>query len=162
MKRHTFFLLLTVFVLALASCQSGDDGLSPPEIRYGEDVCDHCNMIINEPRYAAAYTTTDGDSRRFDDIGEMLLYAHERAEDVQAFWVHDYHSEEWLDAAGASYVYDPELVTPMGWGIAAFGTDGDARAYGEENGVMVLTFEGMREQIEHGELAPRGMARHNH
>ena len=162
MKRNHFFLLAALFVILLASCQSSDDTLSPPQIRYGEDVCDHCNMIINEPRFAAAYLTAENESRRFDDIGEMLLSAHQRDDNVRAFWVHDFQSEEWVDAAEAHYVHNPDLMTPMGWGLAAFAAAGDAQDYSAANDLAVLTFTKLQEQIQHGDLAPQGMARHDH
>lgn len=162
MKRNHFFLLVALFILFLASCQGDADTLAPPEIRYGEDVCDHCNMIINEPRFAAAYLTEEGDSRRFDDIGEMLLSAYQRDDNVRAYWVHDFDSEEWVDAAQAQYVHNPDLMTPMGWGLAAFAAADAAQDYSAENGLAVLTFAELQEQIQHGELAPQGMARHDH
>ena len=162
MKRHRHLLSLVLLIFALSTCQGGDESLSPPEIRYGEDVCDQCNMIISEPRFAAAYAAEDGNTRRFDDIGEMFLYAHERNEIVHAFWVHDYHSEDWIEASGATYVHNPRLMTPMGWGIAAFAGAADARRYGGEQGATVLTFDDLQEQVQQGELAPQGMARHDH
>lgn len=162
MKRRDFFLIIALLLLALAGCQGGDDTLQPPEIRYGEDVCDHCNMIISEPRFAAAYATTGGDTRRFDDIGEMILYAHERDEKVAAFWVHDFHSEAWIEAESATYVYNPELMTPMGWGVAAFAGQNEAQTYGDAAGAELLTFAQLQEMVEHGELAPQGMAHHKH
>ncbi len=162
MKTRHLLLLLALVALAIASCGGSDDALSPPEIRYGEDVCDHCNMIISEPRFAAAYSTTAGDTRRFDDIGEMFLYAHERGEEVRAFWVHDYHSEAWVEAAQATFVHDPQVTTPMGWSILAFGAEGDAQSYAQGAGVETLTFSELQELVQHGDLAPEGMARHNH
>lgn len=163
MKRPTtFFIIPILLYLLLSACQQGEQSLQPPEIRYGEDVCDHCNMIINEPRFAAAYLTTEGDSRRFDDIGEMFLFAHERDEEVHAVWVHDFHSEAWTEANTAYFVYNPELMTPMGWGIAAFAEEGEAQAYGDAASAAVLTFSELQEQVQHGDLAPQGMAHHSH
>lgn len=161
MKRHYFSLLMALLVLLLAGCQTGNQADNPPEIRYGEDVCDHCNMIISEPRFAAAYAAESGETRRFDDIGEMFLYAQESGETVRGYWVHDFQSESWLKADGATFVHDPDLTTPMGWGIAAFSQAEDARAYGNQHG-DVLTFSELQEGVLSGELIPQGMARHDH
>lgn len=161
MKRYYIGLFAALIILLLASCQSGDQTAGPPEIRYGEDVCDHCNMIINEPRFAAAYFSEDGETRRFDDIGEMFLYARESGDAVRSYWVHDFHSESWLEADGATFVHDPDLTTPMGWGIAAFSDADDARTYGEQDG-DVLTFSELQERVLSGDLMPQGMAQHNH
>lgn len=161
MRRHRVGFFVTLLILLLASCQSADQSIGPPQIRYGEDVCDHCNMIISEPRFAAAYATENGETRRFDDIGEMFLYAEEMGETVRAYWVHDFHSESWLEADDATFVHNPDLTTPMGWGIAAFSQADDARAYGEQNGVA-LTFSELQERVLSGDLMPQGMARHDH
>ncbi|HSM55463.1 MAG TPA: nitrous oxide reductase accessory protein NosL [Candidatus Sulfomarinibacteraceae bacterium] len=157
MNNYRLITLVLLFAIFLAACGGADDAAGPPEIRYGEDVCDQCNMIINEPRFAAAYVTEPGETRRFDDLGEMFLYAHDQDEAVRAFWVHDLHSEEWLEADNASYVYNPELVTPMGWGVAAFDSQSDAEAYQEENGGTLLSYTKLQEQIVRGELQPQRM-----
>ena len=63
-----------VALLALAGCGGAADTTQPPEILYGQDVCDECDMIISEEKYAAAYWTEEGEARRFDDVGEMLVF----------------------------------------------------------------------------------------
>jgi copper chaperone NosL len=148
--------------LALTGCSSGSELTGPPDIRYGVDVCDHCNMIINEPRFAAAYFSEAGETRRFDDIGEMFLYAEEQGEAVQSYWVHDYHSEEWTGAEAATFVHNPDLMTPMGWGIAAFASESDAGAYANERGGAILGYTELREQVLRGEIMPQGMGMHRH
>ena len=53
-------------------------------------------MIINEARFAASYVTVAGEVRRFDDIGNMLLYDYKHQEEVHVYWVHDFNTEEWM------------------------------------------------------------------
>lgn len=132
-------ILLTLVGFLMASCGSGPNLDEPPEIRYGEDTCDRCLMIINEARYAAAYVTADGQARRFDDIGGMLAYNGEMAEDVAVFWVHDFDTEEWLKAGEAYYVKSDHL-TPMGFGIVAFTDQSRAESWAGQEGGMVMTF----------------------
>lgn len=152
--------LLLLLSLFLAACGGGTvEG--PPEIRYGEDACDQCQMIISEPRFAAAYVTEAGEFRRFDDTGEMFLYAADGGEAVRTFWVHDFHSEAWLEADAATFVHNPEQQTPMGWGVVAFAEESAAEAYEAEAGGKMLTATELQEQIEGGELLPEGMAGHN-
>jgi copper chaperone NosL len=129
-------LLLTIF---FAACGSEVDFDEPPEIVYGEDVCEHCSMIINEARYAAAYVTSDGEPHRFDDIGGMLARHEEAAEEVVVFWVHDFDSEEWLKAEEAHFVKG-DHITPMGFGITAFAERERAEAWAAEQGGMVMAF----------------------
>jgi nitrous oxide reductase accessory protein NosL len=72
------FMLLTM--LLVVAC--GAPAITPqtlPEIVYGEDVCDHCGMIINDDHFAAGVVIqTQHDQyehRIFDDIGDMFAYA---------------------------------------------------------------------------------------
>ena len=132
--------LLLLSGLLLAACSSGPDLDEPPDIRYGEDSCDRCLMIINEARFAAAYVTAGGETRRFDDIGGMVAYEDEVKEDVAVFWVHDFETEEWLKADEASYVMSSDQHTPMGFGIIAFGSRDRAETWAAENSGMVMTF----------------------
>lgn len=131
MKRAPVAWLLGLFIAAalLAGCGAESSLDEPPVILYGQDVCDECNMIINEAKHAAAYVTTAGEARRFDDIGDMLVYHARNREDVHLFWVHDYNTEEWVHADQATYVLNSGRATPMGWGILAFGDRAGAEAF---------------------------------
>jgi copper chaperone NosL len=134
------FLLFCLATLLLVACGSGVDFDRPPDIVYGEDLCERCSMIINEARYAAAYVTEDGQAHLFDDIGGMLLYNAEVAGDVAVFWVHDFDTEEWLKAEEAHYVKGDHM-TPMGFGIVAFARQDRAGAWAAGQGGMVMTFD---------------------
>lgn len=80
-KRAFLFLLLAMLVAALGACGGAESYDKPPEILYGQDVCSNCNMIISEENYASAYWTTNGEARRFDDMGEMLAYMQSNPEE---------------------------------------------------------------------------------
>ena len=148
MITRKIFLVVVLAVLSLtllAACGGGPDLDEPPDIRYGEDVCDRCLMIINEARYAAAYVKPDGEARRFDDIGGMVAYIDEVAEDVAVFWVHDYDTEEWLKADEAFYVESDDLVTPMGFGIVAFADRSRAEEWAAEQAGILRSYSEMFE-----------------
>ncbi len=141
-------LLVMAFVLpVLAACGPAPDPLAPPEIVYGEDVCDACGMIISEERFAAA-TIIQGDDgpapRRFDDIGDMIEH-HQRNPDLEIlrWYAHDYDSLEWLDATTATYVRSARLSTPMGHGLAAFRDPARAEAFAGEMAGEVLSFDAL-------------------
>lgn len=143
MTIRSVFLGVVLAVLSLtllAACGGGPDLDEPPDIRYGEDVCDRCLMIINEARYAAAYVKPDGEARLFDDIGGMVASIDEAAEDVAVFWVHDYDTEEWLKADEAFYVESDDLVTPMGFGIIAFADPNRAEEWAAEQAGTVRSY----------------------
>jgi copper chaperone NosL len=118
----------------------------PPDIRYGEDVCDECGMLIAEEGFAAAYRTADGTARRFDDIGNMLAYDARRREEVLVYWVHDYHTRAWLRAPNAFFVSSPDLITPMGHGLTAFGTQAGAEEFAARSGGEILSFDALRQR----------------
>ena len=141
-------LLPLIIGLVIVSCSSGLDLDEPPDIRYGEDSCDRCLMIVNEARYAAAYVTRDGDTRRFDDIGGMLAYRKEVDEEVLVLWVHDFDTEAWLKANEAHYVMSDKLHTPMGFGIIAFAGQEQAESWTAENGGMEMSYSEMLERNE--------------
>jgi copper chaperone NosL len=140
------WLWLLLALLFVSGCAQGIAEISPPDIRYGEDLCAECNMIISDPRFAAAYAHEISAGRyeqvAFDDIGDMLMHTAKYPEQkVVGWYVHDYKSEEWLDATNAHFVASSTIVTPMGHGLAAFATAEDAQALAAESGAEVLTWE---------------------
>lgn len=154
--------LLLIVTLFVAACAEGQTVVEPPVIRYGEDRCAHCGMIISDARFVAGYLYEVGEGRYksviFDDIGDMVHYAGEQdSQTVRAWYVHDYTSEEWLDAAQAHYVVSEELHSPMGYGIAAHSTLAAAEALATEKNGDVFDWEGLQMHI-----AANGQMSHNH
>ena len=158
-KIHLFLLVTALFLVACGSAPNLDE---PPEILYGQDACEECSMIINEARFAASYVTTDGEVRRFDDIGNMLLYAHKHQEDVHIYWVHDFNSEEWIDAQKAAIVLNPDLITPMAWSLAAFASEDDAEAYVAEFGGAISSLAALQQEVADGAIEPTLLHSHMH
>lgn len=150
-------ILLVAILLLLGACASEPDLEQPPDILYGEDGCDRCSMIINEARFAAAYVTVEGETRRFDDIGGMLRHDEDNDEEVAAYWVHDYETEEWLKADKAHYVANEGLITPMGFGIIAFATRDAAEIFAEAEGGKVMDFSTLK-----SDSAAAVLTDHNH
>lgn len=134
-------MLAVVATAATAGCAPQLDPAVAPSIRFGQDVCARCGMIISEPVYAAAYRTSGGEVRLFDDIGDVPLYHRDHPESVAQFWVHDYGSREWLRGERALYVRSPSLRTPMGHGIAALGSEVEAQLLAARLGGVVMTFD---------------------
>ena len=71
-SRRTFLTGVLVGPILLAGCGGESATAGPPEISYGRDTCHRCGMIVSDERYAAALVATDGTTRVFDDIGEMV------------------------------------------------------------------------------------------
>jgi nitrous oxide reductase accessory protein NosL len=130
-NRVTLAVLGCVLLIGVAGCGKPED-VGPPEIRFGQDTCHACGMIVDDDRYAAAVVTvTDGgavEPRVFDDVGEMLEFAPPAgARDVRRY-VRDAATRQWVDAARATFAKPRGLHTPMGTGIAAYADAAAARA----------------------------------
>ncbi|MEZ4614020.1 MAG: nitrous oxide reductase accessory protein NosL [Caldilineaceae bacterium] len=148
---------LLLVALGLSACARGETEPKPPVIRYGEALCAECNMIINDPRYAAGYAYEVGPGRyeslAFDDIGDLLTHmAKHNDHTVVAWYVHDYTSEEWLDATAAHYVVSAAIHTPMGHGIAAHATATAAMSMAQERQGQVLDWPTLVAQTVAGTL----------
>jgi copper chaperone NosL len=156
MKRLSLLILVTL-LFVLAGCAQGADEIKPPEIRYGEDVCVECIMIISDPRFAAAYTyeVSPGryENQLFDDIGDMLIWADKHPEhNVVAWWVHDYNTKEWVEGTEAIYMFSHSLPTPMAQGTAAFAMLGPAQEMAAELNGEVFDWNGLVERHKAGKL----------
>lgn len=152
MSRKAVYLMMLVLAAVLVGCAQGVTALAPPEIRYGQDVCAGCNMVIEGPRFAAAYTheigTGNFESLPFDDIGGMVRFSAMHPDhQVVRWWVHDYNTEEWVDGSTAYYVASENIQSPMGFGLAALAQQADAEALAAETGGTVLDWEGLREHV---------------
>lgn len=156
MSRFVTLLALALPVV-LAACGGRVATDAPPEILYGTDVCDNCNMIISEANYASAYWTADGQARRFDDMGEMLAYMSKNPEETASVWVHDVNSAEWLRAEDAYFVVNSGLMTPMGTGIVAVADEAAAAAlaYGQD-GARVMAYADLLAEMASGSMMMAG------
>jgi len=143
-SRITFYVLL--ITLLFSACAPSDNSApQPPDIAYGRDLCDACGMIISDAKFAAATVLADGETRKFDDIGDMFGYHGDHPEhQVRAWFVHDHDTEKWLRGEKAFYVVGPNIQSPMGHGIVAFAEKAAAETFAAGLGVNALTFDEAR------------------
>jgi len=119
--------------------ESSGDG--PPSIALGSDSCDHCNMIISDARFAAAWRDARGKPARFDDIGCMVsMYHAEMPANGTNFWVHSYLDESLLTTNEATFVVSEKIVTPMSYGIAAVASTNEAGSLVQQFGGETKTW----------------------
>jgi len=143
--KSTVTVLIFLLGLTLAACAAQSDELLPPDIAYGQDLCETCGMLIDQPQLAAASIDTAGQAHKFDEIGDMIqFHAENPTIQPQAWFVHDYSTEAWLRAESAFFVYSPDLLTTMGHGLVAFETQTDAAAFAEPWQAQVLSFDEAR------------------
>ena len=142
MKRALVTFVAVLVSLALPGCEQ-EIADAPPEIRFGHDVCVHCNMIITDSRHAAASLVRVDGMRKallFDDIGDMLDYHRANAGlSIERQFVHDHETKQWIVVTEAHFVHAPEVHTPMGSGILAYASVANARAAAEKNAGRLLT-----------------------
>ncbi len=137
----TKFLLLGFLLILFAACNSAaDSDPTPPEIYYGQDMCEFCGMIVSEERYAAGYVTPAGQEYIFDDIGDLIQQRLQNPEEAAAIFVHDYLDHTWIQAQTAHYTLSKNLPTPMLSGLAAFSTAEQAQNFAQEKDGQVFTF----------------------
>ncbi|MBI1978191.1 MAG: nitrous oxide reductase accessory protein NosL [Candidatus Omnitrophica bacterium] len=111
----------------------------PPKIRFGEDACDECRMIISEERSSASSLDSGGMVLKYDDIGCMILNHRAQAVAPKRSWVHDHETGKWIEAEKALYVFSEDFHTPMAYGIRAFSDEEVAsRLAGERKGRVLL------------------------
>ena len=128
LTRRRFLILTGTAGVAVAGAAAGltllpgdggsSDGL--PVIRFGQESCRHCGMVIDDHRFAAAWMQPRGEELHFDDIACAIANAQEPPlEDGARCWVSDYETEQWLEASGAVYVRSSEIHSPMASGLIA-------------------------------------------
>lgn len=106
------------FSLTLPACS--DKGTGPAAVKWGKEYCDYCGMIIDDPRFAAQVRSPDGKVRKFDDLGDAILWWAKQpfAEDGKTeFWVGDSDKGTWLDGRQAFYLAGRR--SPMGHNFGA-------------------------------------------
>lgn len=152
-RRRAAFVVLALLTAVAAGCEQEPRPVQPPEIAYGEDVCDRCGMIISEERHAAGLMVEGEDGRAyrlFDDVAAVVLYDRDHP-DVRILgrWVRDYATREWLIADSASYVRGEEVQTPMAFGIVATAPS-RADSLAAELGGSVLTWSELQAMADTG------------
>lgn len=141
----------------LPGCDSGS-AEGPPSIQIGEAVCDQCNMIISDERWATA-TVVQGprgpEPRLFDDYNCQVNYEAEHTDDeILERWSHDGASGAWFKSEEGSYLISPSLRTPMGSNAMGFETRQAALDAQAVHGGDVVAFESAWERLGPGWKAP--------
>lgn len=118
---------------------------SPPQIRYGEQECDSCRMLVSDERFAAALVfERDGKVTKlvFDDINCVFGYLSDHpVAGSYTVYTHDLDTRAWLDTRAAFFVHSAKLETPMASQIAAASTSDGAESLLKRYPGERLTFD---------------------
>ena len=147
---------LLACLAALVSCGKPPT-LDPPQVRWGQDVCVECSMILSDDRYAGAIVVIENNERQihlFDDIGEMIA-SKTKYEAPFKRWTCDAQTRQWIDADTAFYVRSPKLHTPMGYGVAAFGQASQAQKKQNDVDGELLRFDDFATPVKHTHPKPK-------
>ena len=137
--RNLLIILLTI-IFVICGCSSNSNNSEPPKIVLGQDPCDNCFMLINEKKFAASIWLSNGESKRFDDIGCMIDYVQKSGDKISSYWVYDYNNDKPLKAEEAYFVKSDKLLTPMSFGIVAFKTKSAASQYAAKYNTELIVF----------------------
>jgi copper chaperone NosL len=97
-----------------------------PQLRFGEDACAECRMLISDRRFGAVLLTGTGKSLPFDSVECLLQYLQHSAGDQQGAWVVDAGSPgALLPVEQATFVRDGPARPPMG-SLVAYESASDA------------------------------------
>jgi copper chaperone NosL len=108
--------LLLASLLAWAWAWVGcEDTSAPKDPVWNKQPCDHCHMLLSEPRFAAQLTDATGQRAYFDDVGCMIEYVGKQAQPPKHLWVRQ--AESWTSVEDARFAADAK--TPMGFGFEA-------------------------------------------
>ncbi len=133
--RSTLAAALLVGVV-LTSC----GGPKPATVTVGQDMCEHCGMLITDMRFVTQVVTKTGKAYKFDSIECMvdwLAQASVPADQIHSAWVTDYNNPgKWLRAEEARYLQSVGIRSPMGANLSAFSTQLDLEnAKAQANGL---------------------------
>jgi copper chaperone NosL len=118
-------LLSAVLALALAAC--GPRSLEPEEVRVDRVHCARCGMMVSRVADSAQAVFPDADTRFYDDIGCLLRDAGARRPGARLY-ARAAGDTAWLPVEAAWFASPAGRQTPMGYGLAAYATEAEAKA----------------------------------
>lgn len=117
-----------------------------PGTRPGES-CDHCGMLIEQPRFVGRATSLDGRVFCFDAVECLAAFTIGPPADALgpftlrvARWD---RADSLLDVRRAWYLRSDRLPSPMGLGVSAYRSPREAAAAARRHGGKVLDWDGV-------------------
>jgi len=117
------FIFFTMLGLLFSAC-SGEKDTGPVEVRWDQNTCERCRMMLSDRHFSAQirYFPEAKRSRvvKFDDIGCATIWLEEQKwkdDPKTEIWVTAHSNGEWIDARKATYVIKNN--SPMGYNLGA-------------------------------------------
>ena len=121
-RRHYVF-IFAILTLLLSAC-SGEPETGPVEVKWDQNNCERCRMMLSDRNFATQirYFPEGKRSRavKFDDIGCAVLWLKDQQwkdDPKTQIWVADHRGGEWIDASKATYI--GKNNSPMGYDLGA-------------------------------------------
>jgi copper chaperone NosL len=127
LKTSGFFLIIFISTtqFLLQGCSAG-----PSPIKYGQDMCAHCQMIISDQRFGTELVTSKGKIYKYDSVECLIsdyLKMSGSEKEIHSLWVTDFNNPTVLiNAKSAIYLHSSKLRSPMGMGLSAFSDEAEA------------------------------------
>lgn len=152
-KYNLLFIMVAAFTLLLAACGDSDkdtndkdtgsdtteSAYEPEDIDPDSDVCEVCGMAIADDEHATQIILENERSLKFDDLGDLYVWIDENGEDdIGEKFVRDFYTKEWLVLEDATFVFNEEIDTPMGFGVISFKDKTGAEEYIDEHDIGEL------------------------
>jgi copper chaperone NosL len=96
MRKIAFTLLMMC-----VACGPGPD--QPAEPVWGKQACEHCMMLVSDPRPAAQAVLVGGTRMFFDDVGCLVEWLDDSGHVPMGVWVRAPDGQGWTDAYSARY-----------------------------------------------------------
>lgn len=142
--KKTILMLLLMTIILITGC--GKQSVEPVAINEHTDKCEICSMAVKDDQFATEIILENGKAIVFDDLGCMYKWLEENSEKkVDAQFVRDFHSSEWIEMEQATYVYDPWIKTPMAYNVISFENKSDAEIFISENKGTLLNYDELME-----------------
>jgi len=100
-------------------------GTEPQAINYGKDVCEHCKMVVADPKFGAEMITRKGKIYKFDSAECLMDFITEKTHtaqtaDAQLLVINFAKPSSFINAKTAFYLKDKGYQSPMGGNIVPF------------------------------------------
>ena len=144
-KKNNYALPVLSLVLLLLSCST-----KPEPFNYGKDTCYLCKMGISDPKFGGEIVTKKGKIYKFDDLvcmNRFLRTGTVPAGDISKTLTILFNGGGFAEVQSASFVYSPDMRSPMGGNTAAFPDSSAARQWATANNGQVMNWNAVSEKL---------------